>query len=135
MTPRTRLTDKQKLELFVEQNGRCIICGQPIKSNGSAKTWDAYDIDDLRQAGIIDEHREPLWRAGSNDLSNRGIAHASCATVKTSKEATERAKGGRLAIKYSGLKRESTFRKPPPGMKRNWRTGRMERVENEDGDE
>ena len=85
---RKPLTSKQRMELFVAHAGTCCICGGKIHVN---EPW-------------IDEHRSPLWRAGTNDLPNRGPAHVICAKVKTAGEAKERAKGRRIAEKHFGAR-------------------------------
>lgn len=100
VTQRKPLTSKQRMELFVEHKGLCCICGLKIKP---VEAW-------------IDEHRSPLWRDGTNDLPNRGPAHVKCARVKTDKEATERAKGRRIAEKHFGAHQSSS--RPLPGTKR-----------------
>lgn len=130
--PRRRSTDRQKLEMIKAQSGKCIICGLPM--GGANKAFDSFDIDDLKALGLIDEHIEPLWRQGTNEASNRGMAHDDCATVKTSAEATLRAKSRSVACKHLGVTRSSgTFRKVPAGFKRDWRRGgRVVRDDEED---
>lgn len=89
--PRRPLTPKQRLKLFVERKGVCCICGLKIET---MKPW-------------IDEHIQPLSMGGTNDWENRGVAHVGCAHKKTSKEATDRAKGQRIAEKHFGAHRSS----------------------------
>jgi 5-methylcytosine-specific restriction enzyme A len=67
-TPRKRLTPTERLKLFERESGLCCICG--LKIRGS----------------FIDEHRLALGLGGSNDPSNRGIAHPKCAEIKTHNE-------------------------------------------------
>lgn len=97
--PRKPLTSKQRLKLFLERKGICCICGHKIQT---LKPW-------------IDEHITPLWLGGSNDWSNRGVAHEWCARVKTSGEAKTRAKVRRTAEKHFGARKPSH---PMPGSKR-----------------
>ena len=63
-TPRKRLTPRERLALFERKRGICSICG--LKIRGS----------------FIDEHWRALGLGGSNDPSNRDIAHPKCAAVK-----------------------------------------------------
>jgi 5-methylcytosine-specific restriction endonuclease McrA len=101
--PRKPLTSKQRLKLFLERNGICCICGHKIET---LKPW-------------IDEHIIPLWLGGSNDLSNRGVAHERCARVKTAKEATERASIRKKAERHFGA---HTSKHPMPcGRKSKWK--------------
>ena len=89
---RKALTDKQRLRLFIDRDGLCCICGGKI--NAVNERW-------------IDEHIAPLWLDGDNELSNRAPAHEKCARAKTDKEATERAKGRRVAERHFGAKRST----------------------------
>lgn len=86
---RKPLTDKQRMRLFVEHKGICCLCKFKIKPS---EKW-------------IDEHFDPLWRNGGNELGNRGPAHERCAREKTRIETRERAKGRRVAEKHFGAKR------------------------------
>jgi 5-methylcytosine-specific restriction protein A len=97
---RKPLTAKQKLKMFLDARGICCICGQKIDA-----VKDAWD-----------EHENPLWRGGSNEMSNRGPAHIKCARQKTSREAKEKAKGERIAEKAMGA-RTAKFRPMPFGRK------------------
>lgn len=87
--PRKALTDQQRLKLFIREGGTCCICRFQII--GHKEAWD--------------EHIKPLWRDGTNVMSNRGVAHRRCALQKSAKEAEERAKGRRVAQKHFGAKR------------------------------
>ena len=99
VTPRKPLTAKQRLQQFIDHKGRCCLCGATI--DGVRERW-------------IDEHELSLWLEGGNELENRGVAHERCAKVKTSKEATQRARGRNFAERHLGAKRSS---KPLPGGK------------------
>jgi 5-methylcytosine-specific restriction endonuclease McrA len=105
---RKPLTTKQRVELFRSSGGKCCICGLPIQ--GAVEGWDVYEGEDF-----IDEHIEPLWRNGTNDLKNRGVAHVKCARKKTAKEATDRSKVRRTALKMYGFKKSKN---PMRGGKR-----------------
>lgn len=89
--PRKPLTDKQRLQMFVDAKGLCCLCGGRI--NGVHEMWD--------------EHVNPLWLNGDNSAPNRAPAHAKCAREKTAKEAAVRAKIRRTAEKHQGAKRSS----------------------------
>lgn len=88
---RRPLTPKQRLKLWLERGGICCVCGLKIET---MKAW-------------IDEHILPLWLGGDNSWENRGVAHVGCAHKKTAKEATERAKGQRIAEKHFGAKKSA----------------------------
>lgn len=76
-TRRERLTPRQLLKLFEDNNGICCICGFPIDAD---KKW----METLKsEKGFVDEHRRALGLGGSNKLQNRGVAHIHCADVKT----------------------------------------------------
>lgn len=96
VTPRKPLTNKQRLQLFIQHAGICCICGDKI--DGVKDMWD--------------EHVDPLWRTGTNDADNRRPAHTKCAREKTAKESQDRAKGRDMAEYHYGAKRAKT--KPMP---------------------
>lgn len=101
--PRKPLSPKQRMKLFLEHDGRCCIC------QGKIKVGDVW----------IDEHIKPLWLDGTNDYSNRAPAHVDCALTKTRKEATQRAKGRRIAEKHMGAHKS---KRPMPGSRASkWR--------------
>lgn len=116
--PRKRLTDKQRLQLLIANDGRCCICGQPIV--GYREQWDDFD---LASVPFVDEHVKPLWRDGDNAFSNRGPAHVKCATAKTGQEATERAKGRDVAERHFGAKRS---KRPMPFGRRSGKKRKMD---------
>lgn len=64
-TKRTKLSPTQRLALFERRNGICYVCHQKIIGS------------------FIDEHVIPCGLGGSNDPSNRDIAHPKCAADKT----------------------------------------------------
>lgn len=98
VTPRKRLSDKERLQMFLDHKGICCIC--QTKIDGVRERW-------------IDEHELALWlgslseedRERFNAPGNRGPAHARCATLKTAKEATDRARGRKAAERHFGAKR------------------------------
>ena len=108
------------LRLFTKQEGRCGKCTRK-----------------LRAGNITREHIKPLWDGGDNREANLELwCTAPCATVKTSAEATQRAKRDRMVAKRYGFQSPSAARKPiMPGTKRskwkkayNRQTGRFETV-------
>lgn len=77
---RKPLTRKQFVELFMRQDGRCPNCTQKLQSKGG------------QEVEIIDEHVNPLWKDGTNELSNRELWCKPCSKPKTAREAGERSK-------------------------------------------
>jgi 5-methylcytosine-specific restriction enzyme A len=104
---RKPLTRKQIADLFLRQDGKCPECGQKLQMKGH------------RVVGV-DEHVNPLWRGGSNDLENRELWCQPCTKPKTAQEATERAKGLRVRDKAIGAFKRSG--KPMAGSRASgWR--------------
>lgn len=68
---------------------------------------------------------------GSDDPTNVVPMQKDCHRHLTSTVDVPRiAKGKRTAEKHYGVReKRGGFRKPPPGYKHNWKTGRMERVD------
>lgn len=86
---RDRLTRKQFVELFMRQDGRCPGCGQKLEIKGG-------------RVVCVDEHVNPLWRGGTNELKNRELWCKPCTIPKTSAETTQRAKVYRSRDKHIG---------------------------------
>lgn len=86
---RKPLTRKQRADLFLRQDGKCPNCGQRLETKGGRPV-------------CIDEHVNPLWRGGSNDLANRELWCVPCTKPKTAGESAERAKGNRVRDKHIG---------------------------------
>jgi 5-methylcytosine-specific restriction endonuclease McrA len=101
---RDRLTKKQIREIFMRQDGRCPNCSQQLQVKGHLPVE------------FIDEHVNPLWRGGSNELKNRELWCKLCAGDKTSMEATQRAKGNHVRDKYIGVEE-----KKPGGFSRRYK--------------
>jgi 5-methylcytosine-specific restriction endonuclease McrA len=99
---RKPLTRKQIAELFLRQQGRCPICTMRLETKGH------------EPVEFIDEHMDPLWRGGSNELNNRALVCKPCANAKTVKETSERAKGYRVRDRFIGAKKP---RNPMPGSR------------------
>jgi hypothetical protein len=68
--------------LAVEQGGLCGNCEAPLTF--------------LTPRSVRDEHIEPLWCGGTNELSNRQLWCLTCAKAKDKREAPKRAKARRL---------------------------------------
>jgi 5-methylcytosine-specific restriction protein A len=101
--PRKNLSSKQRLQMFVDAKGICCVCGGKI--------------DGVRDAWI--EHINPLWLNGDNSAPNMQPAHIKCAKAKTAGEATDRAKGKRIAEKHYGARKSA---RPMPGSRASgWR--------------
>lgn len=105
---RKPLTSKQYAELFLAQDGKCAHCGQRLEVKGG------------QEVEVIDEHVEPLWRAGTNAMNNRQLWCKPCTKPKTSREATERAKSNRVRAKHIGASKPKS--RPLMGSKASgWR--------------
>jgi 5-methylcytosine-specific restriction endonuclease McrA len=98
VTPRKRFSVKERLALFQKAGGKCCLCGGKI--------------DAAREKWIV-EHVRPLWCDGDNSADNVAPAHAKCAAEKTTKEARERGKVRRSALRHMGVKTRKG--KPMPG--------------------
>ena len=91
-TPRKPLTPRQRLKLFEQHKGICVLCGLQIRSG---EKW-------------IDEHLLALGLGGSNDTENRAPVHLACAKAKTHDEDMPRiVKAKRQKMVALGIKRES----------------------------
>jgi len=96
---RKPLTRKQYADLFLRQDGKCPECGQRLEVKGG------------EPVEIRDEHINPLWRGGGNDLENRELWCRPCTKPKDAEEATQRAKSNRQRDKHIGaFKKRSGFR-------------------------
>ncbi len=107
---RDRLTRKQIAALFLRQDGRCPECDQKLMIKGG-------------QPVFVDEHVNPLWRGGTNELKNREMWCAACTKPKTAAEATQRAKALSVRDKHIGAKK--TKGRPIPGSKASGQRKRM----------
>lgn len=94
---RKSLTPKQRMNLFLDRNGLCVICHTKIL----AERGDAWIVEHLIPlADWVAEDGDP------NGLDNLGPAHQHCARDKTSKEANGRSKMRRQGMKHFGVKKE-----------------------------
>lgn len=93
---RDKLKRKDIAALFLRQNGLCPLCGQKLQTKGHTPVH------------FIDEHMKPLWKLGSNNLSNRALVCKPCAAAKTSEESSERSKCLSVRDKHIGAKKSRT---------------------------
>lgn len=100
---RKPLTRKEYAELYLRQDGRCPQCGQKLEVKGG------------NEVEIRDEHLNPLWRGGSNELSNRELWCKPCTRPKDAEEATQRAKVKHSRDKHIGAMPKS--KNPIPGSR------------------
>ncbi|MCW5676258.1 MAG: HNH endonuclease [Xanthobacteraceae bacterium] len=96
---RKPLTRNQRAKAHDEHGGTCCVCLQPIAPGER----------------FIDEHIIPLELGGSNDKSNRGIAHIACAKIKTKRDVALIAKAKRVRAKHLGIKKKNS--RPIPGSR------------------
>lgn len=89
---RKSLSRSQRVRVFDSAAGVCHLCGQRIQVG---QPWDV-------------EHVKPLHMGGADEPSNMRPAHVHCHRIKTSGEATIRAKTDRVRAKHIGAKRQAT---------------------------
>lgn len=65
MPSNRKFTDYEKKTIYAKANGKCAICGKPVK-------YKEMTVD----------HRVPLTKGGTNDLENLQLAHLSCNRAK-----------------------------------------------------
>ena len=99
MTARRSLSPLQRLKVFEAAKGVCHLCEQRIQVG---QKWDV-------------EHVRPLALGGADDESNMRPAHKTCHAGKTKADAASWSKAKRCAAKQLGIRKRSTFPKPPPG--------------------
>jgi 5-methylcytosine-specific restriction protein A len=93
---RKRLTPRQRLTLWEDHRGICVICGLPIRAG---EPWQ-------------DEHCRALGLGGSNSLTNRGPAHKRCSKAKDRDDISRIAKAKRQKCAALGIKDEKRARIP-----------------------
>lgn len=111
-TPRKGMSPMQRLQIFEKHNGICCLCERKIQAG---EKW-------------IVEHPRALGLGGADTDENKRPAHESCRRVKDKADVTAIAKAKRMKARHLGIKKPSGFRKPPPGYKYSWKSGRMEKV-------
>ena len=112
LDPRSKLTRKQIATLFLAQDGLCPLCGQKLHTKGHLPVQ------------FIDEHLQPRWQGGSENIDNRALVCRPCATEKTAAEAPVRAKGLRVRDSFIGAKKSKS--RPIPGSKASGLRKRMD---------
>jgi 5-methylcytosine-specific restriction enzyme A len=88
-TPRKPLTPTQRLKLFEEYAGRCVLCTNKIHAG---EPW-------------RDEHLRALGLGGTNEWDNRAPVHERCAKIKDKADLSRIAKAKRQKIAAHGMKR------------------------------
>lgn len=105
-THRKPLTPTQRLRIFEERKGICVVCTRRIMAG---EPW-------------IDEHGRALGLGGGNEDENRFVAHVACAAIKThgpEGDLARIAKAKRIKRKHLGLRGPSRlqsrgFDRAPP---------------------
>lgn len=95
-TPRQRLTDQQRAELFVDENGKCFDCGRFIRSG---EVWTV-------------EHVIALENGGTNDRSNLKICCPNCKPTKDASDHHKAAKSRHVRTKHVLPRSQRTSRFP-----------------------
>lgn len=112
-TDDTQAPPRVRLRVFTRCEGRCHRCGRKI---GPADAWTL-------------EHLTAIILGGQNRESNLGLTCAWCLPVKNSEDQAAKSKLAKIGKRHLSIKKPSRgFRRPPPGWKYSWATGRMERV-------
>ena len=93
---RKPLTRRQRVKAHDLHGGVCCVCQSAIAPGEP----------------FIDEHIIPIALGGSNDRSNRGIAHIACAKVKTARDQKMIAKSLRVRAKHLGIKKPGRAKLP-----------------------
>lgn len=99
---RKPLTRKQRVDAHDRHGGTCCVC------LGSIAPGEPF----------IDEHVIPLALGGSNDASNRGMAHVACAKIKTRRDQNMIAKAIRMRAKHLGIKKRNERKIQSRGFER-----------------
>lgn len=99
-TPRSRLSQRDRLAAWESTGGHCCICG--LKIDGTRERW-------------IVEHIRPLALAGADDSGNRQPAHERCAAEKTRGDLASIAKAKRVKARHINARPPS--KRPLPGSR------------------
>ena len=108
MTTRRSLSTTARVRIFEDAGGLCHICGQKIQAG---QKWDV-------------EHVIPLAMGGEDGGDNLKPAHKACHASKTAIDRRDLAKVARIRAKHIGARKRSTFPKPPPNSRFDWKLGR-----------
>lgn len=108
MTKRASLSPMKRLRIFEAANGVCYLCKQRIKAG---EKWDV-------------EHLIPLALGGADGGWNMKPAHKACHAPKTAADVADIARAKRRKARHIGIKKRSSFPKPPDGSRWDWKLGR-----------
>ena len=108
MTERRSLSPMRKLAVFEKARGVCHLCGLRIQVG---EKWEV-------------EHVRPIGLLGADDETNMAPAHVACHATKTKQDVADIARAKRRKAKMLGIRKSSSFPKPPPGSRWDWRLGR-----------
>lgn len=84
---RPKYSKAERAEIFLENDGRCHICGRKI---GHGEKWHI-------------EHPTARWSGGSDAIDVVKPAHIDCHAGKTRKEAKDRGRNNRARLRHVGL--------------------------------
>lgn len=110
---RRSLSPTARLRIFESAAGICHICETRIQVG---QRWDV-------------EHVVPIALGGADEPANMRPAHEACHDRKTRGDVADIAKAKRRQAKHAGIRKASTFRKPPPGYGYDWSKRRYIRLE------
>lgn len=108
-TPRKPMSDMRRLRIWEAQKGICVICD--LKIDGAREKWTI-------------EHIVPLGLGGEDSDWNCAPAHEHCRRQKDKTDVKAIAKAKRMKAKHLGIKKRSSFRKPPSNSHWDWNLGR-----------
>lgn len=108
---RERLTDQERVELFLERSGRCHRCTNRIRPG---RPW-------------YDEHLKSLATGGGNEWANRVLTCENCFPLKNADDAKKLAKQRAVAVAHVIPPSQRQKRgRPIPGSKRSGWKHRMD---------
>jgi 5-methylcytosine-specific restriction protein A len=118
----TAIPDRVRDRVFAKAEKCCTICGRPLRAG---EVWTCEHVIALINWRSTAE--QPL----GNRESNLGVTCCNCLSGKNAADVSEKSDVYKTRLKMVLPKTEKQkanngFRKLPPGMKRNWRTGRIE---------
>lgn len=112
-TDDTPIPPRVKDRIAARQNWHCLDCGRPF----SATLQPEF-------------HHEPALANGGENRESKIVALCEfCHLPHTVADVAEKSKLADIRKRHLGIKAKGRgFRKPPPGYKFSWRTGRVEKV-------
>ena len=108
-TRRKAMSAMRRLKIWEAHGGICILC--KMKISGGQEAWTV-------------EHVIPLGLGGKDEDDNCGPAHETCRRVKDKTDVADIARAKRRKAKTIGIKKPTTFRKPPAGYGYSWKLHR-----------